>query len=149
MLKTIMAMNPVTAIAVGVGVCVVVGVGIGVYKVVKNAETEDPNSYQNLIRRQYVCDKLDGQTLMEWFKEKASLVKGNPVYFVAKPMDKTSRMFALGRVPKDMDTEHSLIQCVVDDATNLPVEVRLISFNKLSEKLRDSLSDKEYIVIKP
>lgn len=149
MMEMIMTMNPVLAIAAGVGACIVVGVGVGIYKVVRKADEEDPNSYKNLIRRQYVCDKLDGQAVMKWFKERAGLAKGNPIFFLAKPTEQTSRMFALDRVPKTLDTAHCLIQCVVDDETNLPVDIRLISFCSLSEKLSATLAEKEYVMIKP
>ena len=57
-------------------------------------------------------------------------------------------MFALNRVPDALDKKHSILQVVVDDATNLPVAMRLISFAKLDEELCKNLGEKSYVIIK-
>lgn len=132
----------------GAIVGIIVGIGIGVYKVIKNAKNDDSNSYKNLIRGQYICDTLDGHTVMNWFQENAHLTKGEAVFFLAKPTKNTSKMFALGHIPKNLDTTHCLLQCVVDESTNLPIAIRLVSFSRLSEKVRAPLEDKEYLIIK-
>lgn len=153
--------NPTIAVAAGVSmlpvskiliagaiVGIVIGIGIGIYKVIRSSENDDPNNYKNLIRGQYICDTLDGHTVMNWFQENAHLAKGEAVFFLAKPTKNTSKMFALDHVPKDLDITHCLIQCVVDESTNLPVAIRLVSFSRLSEKVSAPLGDKEYLIIK-
>lgn len=128
-------------------IAVVAGIGMGIFRIVRNNSAEDPNSYNNLIKNQTVCDELRIEELKKWFLTKCSLAKGNTVFFLAKPCMETSQMFALSRVPRALDKEHSLLQAVVDEATNLPVAIRLISFSKLDENLRENLAEKNYIII--
>lgn len=130
-----------------VGVAVIAGVGVGVYKVFKSDASDDSNSYEFLIKNQYVCDELNLNEIKKWFLLKRSLVKGNAFFFLAKPSPETSAMFALNRTPRDLDVDHSVLQIVVDDSTNLPVDMRLISFSRLSSDIESSFKDKKYIVV--
>lgn len=134
---------------VGLAVAAVVaGIGTGIYKIIKANLEEDQNAYKNLIKNQSVYDELHIENLKEWFLSKRTLTKGNAVFFLAKPCKETSKMFALNRVPGALDKEHSILQVVVDDATNLPIAVRLVSFAKLDEELCRNLNEKSYVVIK-
>lgn len=130
-----------------IAIAVVAGVGVGIFKIIKSNSTEDPNSYDNLVKNQTVCDELRIAELKKWFLSKRSLIKGNAVFFLAKPCAETSQMFALSHVPNALDKEHSLLQVVVDGSTNLPAAVRLISFSKLDENLGKNLAEKNYIII--
>ena len=134
---------------VGLAVAAVVaGIGTGIYKIIKANLEEDQNAYKNLIKNQSVYDELHIENLKEWFLSKRTLTKGNAVFFLAKPCKETSKMFALNRVPGALDKEHSILQVVVDDATNLPIAVRIVSFAKLDEELCRNLNEKSYVVIK-
>ena len=128
-------------------IAVVAGVGVGIFKVVKSNSIEDPNSFDNLVKNQTVCDELRIAELKNWFLTNRSLAKGNAVFFLAKPCAETSQMFALSHTPSSLDKDHSLLQVVVDEATDLPVAIRLLSFSKLDENLSKNFTKKNYIII--
>lgn len=131
----------------GIVIGVVAGIGVGIYKVMQKTDDIDQFSYAYLVKNQTVVDVLNGSVIAAWFQENRKLAKENACFFLAKPSADTSRMFALDRVPNNLDAEHCLLQCVVDESSNLPVAIRLISFSKMSEKLISQLEGKEYIII--
>lgn len=129
-------------------VAVIAGIVTGICKIIKANLEGNSNAYKNLIKKQSIYDELRIENLKEWFLSKGKLTKGNAVFFLAKPCKETSKMFALNRVPDALDKKHSILQVVVDDATNLPVAMRLISFAKLDEELCKNLGEKSYVIIK-
>ena len=132
---------------IAIVIVVIGGISVGIYKVIKTNSFEEPNSYRNLIRNQTIYDELHIAELKKWFIDNQSLAKGNAVFFLAKPSDETSRMFALDHIPNTLDKEYSLLQVIVDDATNLPVAIRLISFSRMDNILSANLSGKNYVIV--
>ena len=133
----------IAAIIIGIAA----GIGLGIYKVLNDGDGNDSGTYACLIKNQAVVDLVDKATIWEWFQKNRTLAKGKAFFFLAKPSSKTSKMFALNRVPNGLDVDHCLLQCVVDEATDLPVAIRMISFSTINEKLAAVIKEKGYIIL--
>ncbi|MBR5565272.1 MAG: hypothetical protein IKW08_03800 [Roseburia sp.] len=125
---------------------------VGVYGFSKMLEEESGKEerktiFEKLVEKQKVCDIADGQIILKWFRAHEQKGGANPVFFLAKPTEDTVRMFALGKLPKELDCEHSLLQAVVDGDSKKTKAIRMISFSSLQKEIADLLSEKDYVII--
>lgn len=106
-----------------------------------------PSAFDKLVEKQLVCEELDGTLLADWFRKQQGDPNEKLVFFLAKPTENTAKLFALGRIPEELDRDHSLLQAAVTEDGQQVRAVRLISFATLAESVAKLLEDKEYVII--
>lgn len=106
-----------------------------------------PSAFDKLVEKQLVCEELTGTVLADWFRKQQADSREKLVFFLAKPTENTAKMFALGRIPGELDRDHSLLQAAVTEAGQQVRAVRLISCNTLAESVAKLLEGKEYVII--
>ena len=104
-------------------------------------------AFDKLVENQLVCDALDGATLAGWFKKQQERFGAELVFFIAKPTAETAKMFALDRVPEQLDREHSLLQVAVNKENYEVKAIRMISYNTVNEKIAKLLENDDYVII--
>jgi len=139
-------MNDTLWIAVGIGV--IVG-GVAAAAVLKKFRptANKTDMLENLVKNQLICDALDMGNVIAWFRENAEKAKGNAVFFLAKPTEQMAEMFAITGNIRQLDPEHNLLQIVVDKKENLPVAIRLISYDTKPNLIAEQMKEKDYMII--
>lgn len=133
------------------GVVVIIAVAVIVSKKKAAApEQQDSNffiaDYQKLIAEQLVADEIDGPQLSTWFKENSTKYD-DVLFFIAKPTKKNSVMLGVSDYPVGLDTEHSLLQAVVDSKKKQPLKIRLISFQSIADGVKQMLNEDGLAII--
>ena len=129
-----------------------VGSAVVLYGVNKILEEEpkkvkEKTAFEKLIEKQKVCDIADVSMLTEWFREYEQKGAPKPVFFIAKPTEHTSKMFALGKIPRELNCEHSLLQAVINGKSMEVKAIRLISFSSLQKEITQLFGDKDYVIV--
>lgn len=110
-------------------------------------DAKPSNMLDELVRNQFICDSLDMGNVASWFRENMSKAEGSAVFFLAKPTKKMAEMFAITGDIQLLDPEHNLLQAVVDQKKNLPVAIRLISYDTKPELIAERMKAKDYMII--
>ncbi len=135
--KTLMALAVAASIAYGTKL------------VIDNLNDElDEETVNAFIRDQFVCDTLDGKTLVDWYREKEKKYTGDVLYFLGKAVKSVGDMLAISKFPEDLDQEHTVFQALIDEKSASVLECRMITFSKMSTGVFESFGNKDYIIVK-
>lgn len=110
--------------------------------------SETENIFDELVKNQLVCDELDGNILVEWFKKQAENSDEELVFLIARPTEETAKMFAVSPLPDNLDKEHSMFQAAVNKETYVTVAVRMVSFVSLNNGVAELFGNEDYVVVK-
>lgn len=134
--KTLMALAVAASIAYGTKL------------VIDNLNDElDEETVNAFIRDQFVCDTLDGKTLVDWYREKEKKYTGDVLYFLGKAVKSVGDMLAISKFPEDLDQEHTVFQALIDEKSASVLECRMITFSKMSTGVFESFGNKDYIIV--
>lgn len=134
--KTLMALAVAASIAYGTKL------------VIDNLSDElDEETVNAFIRDQFVCDTLDGKTLVDWYREKEKKYTGDVLYFLGKAVKSVGDMLAISKFPEDLDQEHTVFQALIDEKSASVLECRMITFSKMSTGVFESFGNKDYIIV--
>lgn len=90
------------------------------------------------------------ETLLPWFQEQQKQLDTEEAsYFLARISERTAQMFQLDTIPAEFDREHCLIQVVAVRREDgyAPEKIRLITFERMDNALKQSLAGRDYLVI--
>lgn len=106
------------------------------------------DTFDELVRNQFVCDEANGAILGKWFEDEQSICKKELLFFLAKPTKEIVKMLSIKCIPKEFDRNHHLIQAVVKKEGYKPVKIRLVSFHILCDTLKELFGNEDYIIFK-
>lgn len=128
-------------------VAVAAGLIYGTKKIIDEFSKQDNgDSFAQLLKDQAVYDVLDKNGLMVWFREKEKMHQEKTLFFLGRVTKDNASMLAISSLPKDLDTNHTLFQALVNEEGKT-LEVRIISFATLSDEVEKWFEGKNHIFI--